>query len=57
MKGNKLYRAWCVKYSDQKDDRVIFKDFCNEANKICFLDNMSQLLSPLSLEAKTWHET
>ena len=52
MKGRQLYRACFVKHSDQKDDLVICEDFFDEANKICFLDNMSQLLVPLSAEPK-----
>jgi hypothetical protein len=53
---SQLYRAYCKKNSDQKDDLVIFKDFCNEANIICFLDSMSQLLIYLPPAAKTWHK-
>ena len=52
-----MYMECCVKNSDQKDDLVIFDDFFSGADKICFLDSMSQLLVPLSSEAKTLHET
>ena len=47
--ASQLYKAYCQKNSDQKDDLVIFKDFCNEANRICFLDSMSQLLIFLAI--------
>ena len=53
---SQLYRAYCQNNLDQKDDLVIFKDFCNEANRICFLDSMSKLLIHLPPEAKTWHK-
>ena len=56
-KLRQLYRSCCVKNSDQKVDLVIFKDFCNEANRICFLDSMSELLIHLPPEAKTWHKS
>ena len=56
MEASQLYRAYCKNNSDQKYDLVIFKDFFNEANRICFLDSMSQLLINLPPEAKTWHK-
>ena len=41
-----LYIACCVKNSDQKDDLVILYEFFRGADRICFLDSMSQLCFP-----------
>ena len=51
-----LYTTYYQNNSDQKDDLVILYEFSRQADIICFLDNMSQLLIHLSLQAKTWHK-
>ena len=45
MKDREKYQACCPEKLDQKDDLVIFKDFCSEANRICFLDSSSLLIN------------
>ena len=44
VEASQLYKAYCQNNSDQKDDRVILHEFFRGADRICFLDNMSQLL-------------
>ena len=54
--ASQLYRAYSQKHSDQKYYLVILGEFFRQADKIYFLDNMSQLLIHLPPEAKTWHK-
>ena len=56
MEVSQLYIAYCQNNSDQKDDLVILHEFFHGADRIYFLDNMSQLLIHLSPEANTWHK-
>ena len=44
-----LYRAYYQKNTDQKDDLVILGEFFRQADRICFLDSMSQLLIFLAI--------
>ena len=36
MEESQLYRAYCQKHSDQKDDMMIYDEFFREAHRICF---------------------
>ena len=54
--ASQLYRAYFQNNSDQKYDLVILHELFRGADRICFLDNTSQLLIHLSPEAKTWQK-
>ena len=49
MEASQLYRAYCQKNSDQKDDLVILGEFFRQADRICSWTACHKLLNFLAI--------
>ena len=52
MPERQLYGEYCQKYSNQKDDLVIYREFFRQADRICFCSASTNFCTFLQSEAK-----